>query len=286
MGTTSGLVTGRGAESARRAGDVRVRRGAYVGRDHWDGLTPDERYLLAVQATASAARGAPLLSHWSAAAVWGLPAVGRPDDRVHITLPEASGGRSKRGVVRHTRAGEVSQRVHAGLLVTSAARTAIDLARVGGLASGLVAADAALRARLATPDELAAEVAPLVARRGARAARAVASLADARSESPGESLSRARMHEHGLPMPRLQHDVYDGRGFVGRVDFWWPELGVAGEFDGRVKYDDADGPDVLWREKVREDRLRALVRAFVRWTWDDAWRGGPMCDALRRAGVH
>jgi hypothetical protein len=39
-----------------------------------------------------------------------------------------------------------------------------------------------------------------------------------------------------------------------------------GEFDGRVKYGQSAD---LWAEKQREDRLRALGLAVVRWVWAD-----------------
>jgi hypothetical protein len=124
-----------------------------------------------------------------------------------------------------------------------------------------------------------------------RAARRVVDEADARAESPGESLSRARMIELGVPRPVLQHEVRDGRGLVGRVDFFWPERGVAGEFDGRLKYraggvgDRTAAEQRVWEEKRREDRLRSAGLRVVRWTWADAWHPGPLADLLRAAGV-
>ncbi|MBO9567999.1 MAG: hypothetical protein J7503_04155 [Cellulomonas iranensis] len=111
------------------------------------------------------------------------------------------------------------------------------------------------------------------------------------AESPGESLSRARMIEIGLVLPALQAEMRDSRGLIGRVDFWWPTLGIVGEFDGRVKYrrdevDDRRSPDDrLWDEKLREDRLRAAGSRVVRWTWDDAWDVARFADVMRRAGV-
>ena len=57
------------------------------------------------------------------------------------------------------------------------------------------------------------------------------------AESPGESLSRVRMLQARLPLPTLQHVVCDSAGcFVARLDFWWEEFGLAGEFDGMVEY--------------------------------------------------
>jgi hypothetical protein len=110
----------------------------------------------------------------------------------------------------------------------------------------------------------------------------VAQLADARSMSPGESLSRAVMFRLSLPRPDLQVTVEDADGLVGIADFGWP--GVVGEFDGRGKYgvgpdsDPAEAAEVLWREKRREDRLRRQVRV-ARWTWADA------LDERRLAGI-
>src|SRR5918993_132714 len=132
----------------------------------------------------------------------------------------------------------------------------------------------AMRHSLCTPAELAAAAAEVPRRvRGRPAALLVTELADARSMSPGESLSRAAMFRLNLPRPDLQVDVEDAEGLVGTTDFGWP--GVVGEFDGRSKYGIPEGADpaaaaeVLWREKRREDRLRRVVRV-ARWTWADA----------------
>jgi hypothetical protein len=77
----------------------------------------------------------------------------------------------------------------------------------------------------------------------------------------------------GLPRPELQVELHGPRGFVARVDGWYDEAGVALEFDGRVKYaDPRDGRDpaeVLWREKRREDDVRALGVRVVRIVNDD-----------------
>ena len=47
------------------------------------------------------------------------------------------------------------------------------------------------------------------------------------------------------------------------------EFGVAGEFDGRAKY---QGVDDLWNEREREARIRDLGIVVVRWTWADLRR--------------
>lgn len=88
------------------------------------------------------------------------------------------------------------------------------------------------------------------------------------AESILESISRIRLMDGGLPEPVLQHEFRDSRGFVGRVDMWWPEFNVVGEADGLGKYNDVSD---LRAEKVREDRLRSLGLEVVRWTWEEIW---------------
>ncbi|WP_426997677.1 hypothetical protein [Pseudarthrobacter sp. N5] len=73
----------------------------------------------------------------------------------------------------------------------------------------------------------------------------------------------------------LQHDFTDGDGFIGRSDFWWPGERVVGEFDLKAKYvdpgirGDVSAEEVLYREKLREDRIRSLGYGFVQWGWSD-----------------
>lgn len=126
-------------------------------------------------------------------------------------------------------------------------------------------------------------------RPGITRARRVAVFLDARSETPGESLSRVTLHELGLPPSHLQYEVYDGDRFVARTDFYWEQHRTVGEFDGRVKYrppeqtDRVDDRDVLWAEKWREDAVRDLDYQFVRWGYIDLQRPRTLGDRLRRA---
>ena len=62
-------------------------------------------------------------------------------------------------------------------------------------------------------------------------------LLDLRSESAGESMSRVRLIEEGLPRPELQYEIFGpGGGLLARVDFYWDEHKTVGEFDGKIKY--------------------------------------------------
>jgi very-short-patch-repair endonuclease len=82
------------------------------------------------------------------------------------------------------------------------------------------------------------------------------------------------MDAGGLPEPELQIAISDSDGLIGRVDFLFREFRTIVEFDGKIKYSRELAPDgdptiALWREKQREDRLRALGYEVVRITWAD-----------------
>ncbi|MEV4902434.1 hypothetical protein AB0K08_13970 [Citricoccus sp. NPDC055426] len=102
------------------------------------------------------------------------------------------------------------------------------------------------------------------------------SFADGRAESPGESLSRATIHELGFVVPEPQRDLHDQAGrWIARVDNWWEGITLAGEFDGETKYSEAlrkpgdSWQDVLVREKEREDAIRRTGAGVMRWVWKD-----------------
>lgn len=180
---------------------------------------------------------------------------------------------------------------HAGIRTTTSAATGLDLARWCSLAAGVAALDHALHECTTTTEAIEAALTALARGSvGAARARAAAHLADARAESPGESLSRVRMWQAGLPRPDLQRTVIvEGRRY--RLDFLWHKVHVCGEFDGRIKYTrDAfgvDPQDAVWSERLREQALRRGGLDVARWTWDEAWYrdGAAMLAELARHGI-
>ena len=102
--------------------------------------------------------------------------------------------------------------------------------------------------------------------RGIGTARRAAELARAGAQTILETLSRIRLVRAGLDEPELQREFRDAAGLIGYADMFWESLGVIGEADGRFKY---ATPDDIFREKLREDRLRTLGYVVVRWTWDE-----------------
>jgi len=267
----------RGIDPRRPAsGFAKVRHGTYLPQEEWDAASKERRYELYVRATVETMRiGAPLARE-SAAVLLGLPIIGRWPTVTHVVEQADSGGRGSAHVVRHGTQFLPEVILVDGIAVTAPARTVVDLARVRSFASGLASADHALRHGLVTQAELEAEVDALAGTRGIQRARAVVEHADGRAESAGESLSRAQMITLAVPLPQLQEEFFDADGFIGRTDYWWPELDLCGEFDGFVKFgralvaSDEDAREALWKEKQREDRLRRLGNGVGRWTWDQA----------------
>jgi hypothetical protein len=255
----------------RRGQWTTLQRGAYlVGAPP---LERRQRPLLVVRATLAGLRTPAVLSHSSAVALHGLPLWGVPLDRVHVTRrPPARSEVGTRLRSHVARLPEQHITVVGPYPVTTVARTVVDLAACLPFAPALTVADAALRAGT-PPEELRTALELVAGTRGARAARRVIEAADGRSESVGESRSRALMLELGLPRPDLQVEVRasDGR-LAGRSDFGWREQRVLGEFDGKVKYGRLLRPgqepgDAVFEEKRREDALRDLGWGMVRWIW-------------------
>ena len=159
--------------------------------------------------------------------------------------------------------------------MTTLSRTVTDLARTSPFEWGLAVVDAALGRGLKR-DFLQDELHRHPRLHGVRQARRVLALGDGRVESPAESLSRFHMMRAGIPAPELQFEIFDANGeFVARADFGWPEHGLVGEVDGRIKYRELLGPgqsaaDVVMAEKRREQRIRACGYWIVRWGWREA----------------
>ena len=172
------------------------------------------------------------------------------------------------------------------VLVTTGARTVVDMGRRRPFRAAVVVADSALHAGL-TEEELQAVLADCAGWPGIRAARHVVGFADGRAESPLESLGRVTMWEQSLPTPELQVRLGDEDANIGRVDFLLREQRTVGEADGRIKYLDPrqqDGRQLLYLEKLREDDIRDLGYEMVRFGWRDATRDGERLAAwFRRA---
>ncbi|WP_407444017.1 hypothetical protein [Rhodococcus sp. (in: high G+C Gram-positive bacteria)] len=264
-----------------RAGTlVLLARGVYLRRTDYDALDEAGRHRVHARHVGSHLEPGEAISHVSAAVLHHLDIWKVPLTRVHVSRPGRSGRVTPHLHAHRTTWGDDDLVDIRGVAVTSVARTVVDLARTLPRDEAVAIGDSALRLHPDTRPHLARVLARARHRTGTTAAASILEFLDGRSESVGESLSRIRMREAGLPVPDLQREVVvrDGRRY--RLDFFWNGLGIVGEFDGNIKY--RDRRDLL-AEKRREDALRDLGLEVVRWNWAELGRFEVVAGRFARA---
>lgn len=269
---------------------VRVGPNAFVRGSQWDAAGPRQRYVTRVYARLGRLGVRATASHASAAALHRLPAIHGWDVPVHATVPTSMYRGRTDTLALHTRALSDRDRVPAGGIHAKALpRTVADIALDGDFRSGVVVADAALRAEC-TRESLHTAVGRTA--RGRVLASSIIEFADGRSGSPAESLARVVFRELGLPAPVLQQPFVVGRRRY-EVDFWFPEQGVVIEIDGLAKYTQAryrngrTQEQVFLDEKRRHEALLTVpvVRTVIRLEWRDLLDLEALARRLRIAGL-
>ena len=279
------------ATRVRTGAWVRLRSGVFCRGPLW--AEADARLRFALRSVAAQrCRAGAVLSHLSAAALWQWP---MPLDHAGpVCLTVAPGPAA---CTRHDEAlrVEVASLPRGDVVTTAAtrstsrARTAADCLRHLPAQDAVAVADAAGRGGVSR-----AHLAEVLQRQArwpyADVARTALALVDPRRESWLESWSVVRLHRRGVPLPEPQARVEDARGrFVARVDWWWPDLGVVGEADGREEYRRAglrtpdDAERRLREEEEREDRLRDAGLEVVRYGTRDAVQLDDLVRRWRRA---
>lgn len=278
-------VTGPTVRRAAAAGRVgRVVRGVYAA------VVPDDPVAAHLQRAIALQLRRPgcVAGGHTAALAWGLAmphTTAAALEPVAFVVPPAAGRRSHRRpeytvAVRRLPA-EHRARHPSGLVVTTPARTAVDVAAGLALPEALMVLDSAARlalieavgqARLRQayedPRRLRAAVRPLVEAADLAATRLSAkrlsrylSLADPRRESALESYSFGMILQFGLPLPELQVRISTRLGDFF-PDFLWREAWLIGEADGKGKYQETR--DLAWQAD-RQAAMEDIGYGFVRW---------------------
>ena len=168
----------------------------------------------------------------SAALLWGVADVAGSADPVEVVLPSGRRWNAGEGVrVRSLLPGQQLVR-RAGWPCTSRLDTAVGLIRFMRPEEGVVLLDRMVREKVVRLGDVRAAVASLPQCPGSARARAVAQLADGLAESVQETRLRLFLLHAGCPALTAQYQVFDSDGFVARVDFAYPELKIAIEYDG------------------------------------------------------
>jgi hypothetical protein len=140
-----------------------------------------------------------------------------------------------------------------GVVRTSDARTALDLARFAPRSQAVAAVDAFLNRDRVMLTDLWARTRQLTKVRNCRRLRANLAVADAGAQSYAESVQRVVFIDAGLPRPATQIPVYSPAGeLLGFLDMGWLLYRLGSEYDGEEHHDsDADRvADMLRRQRI------------------------------------
>lgn len=299
----AGISRGRIRAAVESGRLIAVKHSVYVDAVAWASLGEGEALRKRVSAWLCELHEDAAISHETAAFLHPLPTpranVDWSVEPIHATLSGSTGWRSP-GLVVHGRLLPSSAVTRLdGLPITTIPRTAIDLARRQSLSRALIPLDAAMR-RLIAEDvgerrlrsavhdvrfveparqRLFEELANTGWVQGRRGLLIAIAAADPASESPSESQSRGHIRQARLCPPICGYPVVVD-GVTRYLDLAWPELKVAAEVDGLLKY---TNPSDLIREKAREDGLRREGWTIIRWTGSEAADPAIVVSRVRRA---
>ena len=261
LGLSASAVHGRASAGRLH----RIHTGVYaVGHSV---LAVHGRWMAAVLACGHGA----VLSHRSAAALWGLRESAQTG--IEITTRRRN-GRTRAGIQVHSGATltPAHTTTHRGIPCTTVARTLLDIADVTNRRGLERALDQAEILRLLDADELQR----LLVQAG-RGRRGAAILQDLLADHhPGDTITRSELEERflalcaatGVPRPRVNAWIALPGGAV-QADFLWTEQLLVVETDGHA----AHGTRAAFeRDRRRDQRLLLAGWRVVRFTWRQVTR--------------
>ncbi|MDO5618010.1 endonuclease domain-containing protein [Kocuria sp.] len=271
-----------------KLGLLRVQRNAWADESWWKSLSSWQRVKQEHLAVNMAARHPLTFCRESAALLHGWPVLSLPH-RPHAVVGHQRTGshRTDRTVAPHLwHLSPEDVQPHGAAFVTVPARTAADCARELASRDAVVMLDHFLRVggRL---DQVEMMLTASKNRRGVRRARAALRRANGLAESPGETLTRLMLEDHGVDGFTQQLAIMTAGG-RHRVDFAWEREKVILEFDGGIKYSGKYGSpgDVIRLERQREKDLTNAGWRVIRVNWDTVVRSPLMVVQLIRAELH
>ncbi len=250
---------------------LRIAPGHFIETISHGDLDAEEQVLVRIAAFACCAPASVAVGR-TAARLWELPILPPADHGTWRVELGRIGGRTRRTRHVHYRHLSAGHRDHiettdcgfGTVRVTGVLATALDLARWSSLADAVRVLDHCLREDLFTHEEMERRAGEMHRLQGAAQVGQAVALATASSESPRESEVKVLLRELGAPVPWQQATIRDQRGReIGRVDFFWPELGLIIEFDGDVKYSLLDPGDNSIRLREYAQTLEYLRNGLI-----------------------
>jgi hypothetical protein len=160
------------------------------------------------------------------------------------------------------------------MAVTTAERTAFDLARRGPVGKAVARLDALARATHFKTEDVQALATRHPHVKGLLRVDRVLDLVDAGAESPKETWLRLLLIEAGFPRPQTQIPVFAPDGYpLYHLDMGWEEMMIAVEYDG---------DDHRERPRFGRDLVRSEYLAHVGWTHIRVMADHRQPDIVRR----
>jgi very-short-patch-repair endonuclease len=211
-----------------------------------------------------AAGGDAVVSHGTAARLWGLRTPTEAD--VHVTVPRPCRLRIAGLRTHRLELAEDDLDVVAGVLCTNLVKTVVEclmwLPEEYGRAMLL---DAVQRGVVSWTD-LDRLLRRSGRRHGSPRARAVLTDLEHGAHSEAEVLAHRILRAAGLAGWEANVPVYDALGLVGVVDLLFRRERLVIEIDGRAYH---SSPDAFQRDRTRQNRLVAAGYVVLRFTWED-----------------
>lgn len=271
--------------------------GVYVDATAWRALSPIERHRLRVEEVTARLDRPAVLSHFAAAAVWGIDVLGTWPDLVEVTIERTSGGRSG-GAIRRRALGlaGLARTPFGTHEVTTAAQTALDLARQLPFVRAVGAVDQAIwtgrpEGALTTKAEILALLDAGPPQRGDTRARRAIEAAEPLAANARETQLRLLVIHLGFERPRLQERRVLRSGRLVYGDLYFVDADHWLELDGRGKYLSPEctagrtPAQIVIDEKNRENEIRREVRGFSRLEATDGDHPRRVYDVLTADGL-
>ncbi|MCW2632103.1 MAG: hypothetical protein JWR88_1065 [Pseudonocardia sp.] len=206
-----------------------------------------------------------VVSHLTAARLHGLAVPeGGPAE---LTTPRALRRPNRDRLRLHTARLAPADVVDLGaILITSRARTLVDLCRALPRVAAVWAVEDALRRGLVSCGDLEAAAGRLRRTPGIVEARHRFRAAEPLSGSPLETDARLKLIEAGLPRPEVQLPVALAGGGTAFVDLGYRAERLGIELDGRASH---ELPPAVFADRVRQNRILLADFILLRFTWFD-----------------
>ncbi|MFF5172511.1 type IV toxin-antitoxin system AbiEi family antitoxin domain-containing protein [Micromonospora sp. NPDC000089] len=209
----------------------------------------------------------------------------RPTSTIHVSVPvdcpRPQRPRDPALVVHQLTVDRRDLCVVSGVRATTVLRTVADVILRVDRCPAVCVLDSALNRQLLTEDDMSLLPALIARRRGAVGARACLTEADGRAQSPLETRARLRCVDGGVPPDELQIEVRDDEGhLLGIGDLGWRAARLIAEADGQEPH---RGPEALYADRTRQNRLVNAGWRILRFTWADTLRPDYIPYAVKAA---